>query len=92
MPTFKELLGTDNKKEQEARIVKLLQIEATPEITLQIRYNGIYDTIEIHLSGGDVPFDIVHRMLELTSKAMRREELSQLIEAQAQDNGTEPEK
>ena len=76
MSTFKELLGTDNKKKQEERIQELLQIEANPEITLHIRYNGIVDQIMVDIFGGDVSFDVIHRMLELASKAVRREEVN----------------
>jgi len=76
MNTFKELLGTDNKKKQIERIEELLTIAATPEISLLIRYNGLDDAITMNLFGGDVPFDVIHRMLELTSTAIRREELT----------------
>ena len=84
MSTFKELLGTDNKKKQEERIKELLLIEATPEITLQIRYNGMADQVILNISGGDVSFDVIHRMLELTSQAIRREELNAAVQQQAQ--------
>ncbi len=88
--TFKELLGTDNKKEQFERIQELLQIEATPEITLRIRYNGISDQMTLDMSGGDVPFDVIHRMLELAGKAIRREELNAALQQQEQ-NGKDKE-
>lgn len=90
MDTFKELLGTDNKKKQVERIQELLLKEATPEITLQIRYNGINDEVMVEMTGGDVPFDVIHRMLALTSIAIRREELN-MARLQAQDNGKDPE-
>jgi hypothetical protein len=85
MNTFKELLGTDNKKEQTEKIEELLKIAANPEITLLIQYNGISDQATINLLGGDAPFDIIHRMLELASKAIRREELNAAIRQQVQD-------
>ena len=84
MSTFKELLGSSSQKKQEERIKELLLIEATPEITLQIRYNGIIDQVILNISGGDVSFDAIHRMLELTSKTIRREELSAAVQQQAQ--------
>jgi hypothetical protein len=84
MSIFKELLGTDNKKEQEERIKDLLQIEATPEITLHIRYDGINDQVVLNLSGGDVSFDAVHRALELASKAIRMEEVNIAMQQQMQ--------
>lgn len=84
MSTFKELLGSSSQKKQEERIKELLLIEATPEITLQIRYNGIIDQVILNISGGDVSFDVIHRMLELTSKTIRREELSAAVQQQAQ--------
>ena len=87
MSTFKELLGTDNKKKQEERIQELLQIEANPEISLHIRYNGIVDQVMVDLSGGDVPFDVLHRMLELTSTAIRREELNVALQHQQVQEG-----
>jgi len=93
MSTFKELLGTDNKKEQIKKIEELLQIVATPEVSLQIRYNGIDDYVIVNLSGGDASFDAIHRMLELTSIAMRREELSaakQEIQATSDDKAPDP--
>jgi len=92
MSTFKELLGTDNKKKQEERIEELLLIEATPEITLQIRYNGITDDIAVDMSGGDVAFDVIHHMLELASTAIRREELKRVTAQAAAENGKDPEK
>ncbi len=84
MSTFKELLGTDNKKEQEEKIKELLQIASTPEITLQIRYDGIADQVILNISGGNVSFEILHRILELTSKAIRREEINAVIQQQVQ--------
>ncbi len=91
MSTFKELLGTDNKKEQEIRIKELLQIEATPEITLQIRYNGIADRVTVDVSGGDVAFDAIHRMIELASKAIRREEVNVAVQLQQAEDAVEDE-
>lgn len=85
MSTFKELLGTDNKKEQEERIRELLQIAATPEISLLIRYNGIADQVVLSVFGGDVSFDAIHRMLELTSTAIRREEINMATQQQAEE-------
>ena len=76
MRTFKELLGTDNKKKQLDKIEELLKIAATPEITLHIRYDGINDQVVLNLSGGDVSFDAIHRALELAGKAIRREEVN----------------
>lgn len=75
METFKELLEVENKKQQVERIKELLLKEANPEITLQIRYNGIADDIEVDLYGGDVPFDVLYRMLELTNRAIRKKEI-----------------
>lgn len=75
METFKELLEAENKKQQVERIKELLLKEANPEITLQIRYNGIADDIEVDLYGGDVPFDVLYRMLELTNRAIRKKEI-----------------
>lgn len=85
MSTFKELLGTDNKKKQLERIEELLQIVATPEISLLIRYNGLNDAITMNLFGGDVPFDVIHRMLELTSTAIRKAELDVAVQEQVQN-------
>ena len=76
MSTIKELLGTDNKKEQLEKIEALLKIANTPEISLLIRYDGIKDQAAMDIYGGDVTFDTLHRMLELTSKAIRREEVN----------------
>ncbi len=85
MTTFKELLGTDNKKKQLERIEELLTIVATPETSMLIRYDGLKDVATMNLlSGGDVPFDVLHRMLELTSTAIRREELNVAIQQQTQ--------
>lgn len=81
MNTFKELLGTDDKKKQFERIKELLLIEATPEITLQIRYDGITDDIAMDMSGGNVAFDVIHHILELASIAMRKEELKVALAA-----------
>jgi hypothetical protein len=85
MRTFKELLGTDNKKKQLDKIEELLEIAAIPEITLQIRYNGIDDQVILNIFGGDVSFDALHRALELTSKALRREEVNVAGQQQVQD-------
>jgi hypothetical protein len=83
--TFKELLGTDNKKKQLDKIEELLKIVATPEITLHIRYDGINDEVVLNLSGGYVSFDALHRALELTSKAIRREEVNMAMQQQIQE-------
>ena len=91
MNTFKDLLGTDSKKNQVERIEELLLKEANPEITLQIRYDGITDDIAVDMFGGNVAFDVIHHMLELTSIAIRRKEMSQIAQEQAQDNGKDPE-
>ena len=80
-----ELLGTEDEKEQEERIKELLLIEATPEITLQIRYNGIADQLTMDINGGDVAFDIIHHILELAGKAIRREEVNIAVQRQVQD-------
>jgi hypothetical protein len=88
--TFKELLGTDNKKKQLDKIEELLKIVATPEITLLIRYNGLDDQITMNIFGGDVSFDALHRALELTSKALRREEVNSAVQ-QAQQEGEDKE-
>jgi len=76
MSTFKELLGADNRKDQEARIKELLLKEANPEVILQIQYSGLTDKVVVNMFGGDVPFDVVHRMLSLAGNAIRREEMS----------------
>ena len=81
MATFKELLGTDNKKEQEARIVDLLMKEAAPDIALLIQYKQLKDEVEIQLLGADAPFASLHRLLELASKAVREQELVAAIKA-----------
>ncbi len=87
MKTFKELLGTDSKKKQVERIEELLIKEGNPEITLQIRYNGISDQVVVDISGGNVPFDVLYRMLELTSRAIRREELNMAAQAASKVEG-----
>jgi hypothetical protein len=83
--TFKELLGTDNKKKQLDKIEELLEIVATPEISLLIRYNGLDDQATMNIFGGEVTFDTLHHMLELTSKAIRREEVNMAAQQQVQD-------
>ena len=83
MSTFKELLGTDNKKEQEEKVEALLKIASTPEISLLVRYDGINDQITLNVFGGNVPFDTIHRILELASQAIRREEVNTAV-AQSQ--------
>lgn len=88
MTTFKELLGTTNKKEQEDRIKELLLKEKNPEVILQIQYSGLTDKVMVNMFGGDVPFDVVHRMLHLASKAIRTEEMSMalaMLEAETKD-------
>jgi hypothetical protein len=82
--TFKGLLGTDNKTKQLKKIEELLKIAATPEIGLLIRYNGLDDQITMSIFGGEVTFDILHHMLELTSKAIRREEVNMAAQQQVQ--------
>jgi hypothetical protein len=84
MSTFKELLGTDNKKKQEEKIEELLKIAATPEISLLIRFNGLTDQVTLSIFGGDVVFDTIHHMLERTSKIIRQEELSEAVQQQEQ--------
>ena len=79
MDTFKTLLGTPNKKKQIERIKELLQIEAMPEITLQVRYNGIADDVAVDVTGGDVPFAVLHHMLDLTAAVTRKEEVKAAI-------------
>ena len=94
MSTFTELLETRSKKKQEERIKELLKIAATPEISLLIRYNGLDDQITMNIFGGDVTFDTLHRMLELTSRALRREEVNtaaQQIQVAMGDGSKEPE-
>lgn len=85
MTTFKELLGTGDKKEQIEKIEELLKIAATPEVSLLIQYNGLEDRIALHILGGDVAFDIIHRMLELAGKAIRREEVNTAVQQQAEN-------
>ena len=89
MPTFKELLGTDNKKEQEARIVELLAKEANPEVMLTLQYNQLKDDLVVQLSGGDVSFEVIFRMLELAGQVMRQKELVAALKQQESVNGKE---
>ncbi len=79
MSTFKELLGTDNKKEQEEKVEELIKLASTPEISLLVRYDGINDQVTLNIFGGNVSFDTIHRILELTSKAIRREEVNTAV-------------
>ncbi len=57
------------------KIEGLLKIADTPEISLLLRYNGIQDQLTMDIYGGDVSFDTLHRILELASKAIRKEEV-----------------
>ncbi len=90
MSNIKELLGTDNKKEQEEKVEELIKIAATPEISLLVRYDGINDQVTLNILGGNVSFDTIHRILELTSKAVRKEEVNVAV-TQAQPVSEEEE-
>lgn len=73
--TIKELLGTSNKEEQEARIKELLAKEASAQYGMLIKYDQKLDGVDVHPFGGNVPFDVLYRMLELANKAVRQEEI-----------------
>ena len=89
MPTFKELLGTDNKKEQEQRILELLAKEANPEVMLTLQYNQLKDDLAVQLSGGDAPYEVIFRMLELASQVIRQQELVAALKQQESVNEKE---
>ena len=79
-----ELLGTPNEKEQEEKVKALIQTVSTPVIDLLIRYDASTDRASIHIIGDDVAFDVIHRMLELAGKAMRKEEIQTALTQQQQ--------
>jgi hypothetical protein len=82
MSTIKELLGTDNRKEQEAKIEGLLSNASKPVIDLVIRYDHLADQISLTVIGGDIAFDTIHRMLDLTRQAVRQQEVATALSQQ----------
>lgn len=84
-----ELLGTKNKKEQEARIESLLNNINKPVIDLVIRYDHVTDQVNLTVIGGDTAFDTIHRMLDLTRQAVRQQEISAVLNQQQLEAGQE---
>lgn len=85
MKTMKELLGTDDKKKQAELVELLVKAAASPVVDLLIRYEN--EQINLTIMGGDVHFDIIYKMLELTRQAIHQKE----IEAAVQQNATNSE-
>ena len=79
---IKELLGTEDKKEQLERIQELIAKAANPPVDLLIRYEPIADQVSVNVIGGDVVFEILYRMLELTRQALHRSEMEALMQQQ----------
>ncbi len=91
MTTIKALLGTDNRKAQIEQIEALLRIARTPVTDLVIRYDAQTDEVTMTVIGGDVAFDTIFRMLELTGKAVRQSQNVAYANQAAQANEEEVE-
>ncbi len=78
MSTIKELLGTDDKKKQVELVEKLIAAASSPIIDLLIRYEN--EQIALTIMGGDVPFDVIYKMLELTRQAIHQKEIEAAVQ------------
>jgi len=85
-----ELLGTKNKKEQEQKVQNLLRAVQMPVIDMVIRYDGVADQVNVMILGGNVAFEVAHRILDLARKEIQRDEVKASIDQQAKQNGGPP--
>ncbi len=82
-----KLLGTKNKQEQEQKVQKLLRALNMPVIDMMIRYDGIADQVNVTILGGNVSFEVAHRILDLARKEIQQDEIKASIDQQAKQNG-----
>ena len=81
MSTMKELVGTDNKKEQVEYVQQLIKRVNSPVIDLIIRFEN--EQVDISMMGGDVSFDILYKMLDMTRQALHQRELEMAVQQAA---------
>ncbi len=78
MSTMKELVGTDNKKEQVEFVQQLIERVNSPVIDLVIRFEN--EQINMSIMGGDVSFDVLYRMLDMTRQALHQREIETAVQ------------
>ncbi len=81
MSTMKELVGTDNKKEQVEFVQQLIERVNSPVIDLVIRFEN--EQINMTIMGGDVSFDVLYRMLDMTRQALHQREVETAVQQAA---------
>lgn len=86
-----DLLGTKNKKEQAEKVGQMIRALNMPVIDMVIRYDGMADQVNVSILGGNLSFEVAHRILDLARKNLQQEEVKASIDQQAKQNGGQPE-
>lgn len=73
-----ELLGTAERKEQVARVRRLL---LAPVVELTIRLDARTNQVSYSVMGGDLPPAVAYEMLDITRKQIHAVELSAVAQA-----------
>ncbi len=84
MSTLKSLLGTDDKKKQLELVEQLIEAAASPVIDLLIRFEN--EQINMTIMGGDVSFDVLYKMLDLSRQAIHRREIETALQQAAKSD------
>lgn len=77
---IKELLGTEDEEEQVKKVQALMDTATRPPIDVLIRYDQNADQISLSFMGGNVPFEVIYRALDLARQALHKSEIEAAVQ------------
>ena len=78
---LKDLLGTEDKEKQIEVVQELIKAASSPVIDLVIRYEN--DEVTLSIMGGDISFDAIYKMLDLTRQTIHKQEIETAVQQAA---------